>query len=126
VPFYAALVARTRLAKIQERLVSALQVGGRARLLRLPLLPVARSWRTLPPPPHPTPPHTPHTHHHPLPTARPQDLDDPANNQGWPTARVLLQLKLFTTLFPVSDKRHAVLTPVALLLGRWASAPPPP
>ncbi len=71
VPFYSALVARTRLTAIQDRLVAALQ-----------------------------------------------DLQNPANNQGWPTARVVLQLKLFTSLYPVSDKRHPVLTPVALLLGR--------
>lgn len=39
-----------------------------------------------------------------------------AGSSTWPSARVLLQLKLLTTLFPVSDKRHPVMTPAALLV----------
>lgn len=36
---------------------------------------------------------------------------------AWPGARVLLLLKLWATVFPASDRRHAVLTPAALLAG---------
>ena len=37
---------------------------------------------------------------------------------GWFGPRQLLQLRLFSCLFPVSDKRHPVVTPVTLLLGK--------
>lgn len=37
----------------------------------------------------------------------------------WPGARAVLQLKLFSLLFPTSDRRHPVLTPAALLVGEW-------
>ncbi|KAK9839415.1 hypothetical protein WJX81_000656 [Elliptochloris bilobata] len=36
---------------------------------------------------------------------------------AWPGARGLLLLKLWATLFPASDRRHAVLTPAALVAG---------
>ncbi len=36
---------------------------------------------------------------------------------AWPPPRALLLLKLWATVFPASDRRHAVLTPAALLLG---------
>ena len=35
----------------------------------------------------------------------------------WPGARQLLLLKLWSTVFPASDRRHPVLTPAALLVG---------
>lgn len=38
---------------------------------------------------------------------------------GWPGARQLLQLRLFSCLFPTSDKRHPVTSPLALLLGKY-------
>lgn len=38
---------------------------------------------------------------------------------GWPGARQLLQLRLFSCLFPTSDKRHPVTTPLALLMGKY-------
>ena len=42
-----------------------------------------------------------------------------STDQGsaWPGARGLLLLNLWATLFPASDRRHAVLTPAALILG---------
>ena len=36
---------------------------------------------------------------------------------AWPPPRALLLRKLWATVFPASDRRHAVLTPAALLLG---------
>lgn len=44
--------------------------------------------------------------------------------RGWPGGRGLLQLRLFGCLFPTSDRRHAVTTPLALLLGRYLAACP--
>lgn len=38
---------------------------------------------------------------------------------GWPGGRQLLQLRLFALLFPTSDKRHPVSTPLALLIGKY-------
>ena len=35
---------------------------------------------------------------------------------AWPAPRTLLLLKLFTILYPVSDKRHPVLTPASVLI----------
>jgi nucleolar protein 14 len=45
---------------------------------------------------------------------------------GWPGPgpRQLLQLRLFSLLFPASDRRHAVMTPLALLLGKHLSQCP--
>eukprot|EP00775_Hariotina_reticulata_P008705 gene8705-8886_t len=37
---------------------------------------------------------------------------------GWPGPRQLLQLRLFSCLFPTSDKRHPVTSPLALLMGK--------
>ena len=34
----------------------------------------------------------------------------------WPSTRALLLLKLWATLYPVSDRRHPVLTPAAILV----------
>lgn len=34
---------------------------------------------------------------------------------GWPAPRGVLLLKLWGTLFPVSDRRHPIVTPAALL-----------
>lgn len=39
----------------------------------------------------------------------------------WPGPRALTQLKLFSMLFPASDRRHPVLTPAALFIGRALS-----
>ncbi len=47
----------------------------------------------------------------------PSDPDPPT----WPGARALLQLSLFTTLFPTSDKRHPVVTPLSLLTAKYLS-----
>jgi len=38
---------------------------------------------------------------------------------GWPGPRQLLQLRLFALLFPTSDRRHPVTTPLALLMGKY-------
>lgn len=38
---------------------------------------------------------------------------------GWPGSRQLLQLRLFALLFPASDRRHPVTTPLALLMGKY-------
>lgn len=44
-------------------------------------------------------------------------LADPIQKaKAWPVPRTLALLKLFSTVFPVSDKRHAVLTPASLLI----------
>jgi nucleolar protein 14 len=43
---------------------------------------------------------------------------------GWPGPRQLLQLRLFALLFPASDRRHPVMTPLALLLGKHLSQCP--
>ena len=38
---------------------------------------------------------------------------------GWPEVRTLLLLKLWAVLFPASDRKHAVLSPAALLIGSY-------
>jgi nucleolar protein 14 len=43
---------------------------------------------------------------------------------GWPGSRQLLQLRLFALLFPTSDRRHPVTTPLALLTGKYLSQCP--
>lgn len=43
---------------------------------------------------------------------------------GWPGPRQLLQLRLFALLFPTSDRRHPVTTPLALLIGKHLSQCP--
>jgi hypothetical protein len=43
---------------------------------------------------------------------------------GWPSVRVLLQLWLFTTLFPLSDNQHPVGIPFSLLIGLLLSSCP--
>jgi len=44
-------------------------------------------------------------------------LADPIQKaRAWPVPRTLALLKLFATVFPVSDKRHAVFTPASLLV----------
>ena len=40
---------------------------------------------------------------------------------AWPGPRALMQLKLFSTLFPLSDRRHPVTTPALLFVGRALS-----
>ena len=45
----------------------------------------------------------------------------PAPSSPWPGPRALMQLKLFSTLFPSSDRRHPVTTPAMLLIGRALS-----
>ena len=45
-----------------------------------------------------------------------QRLKDPVlRATAWPAPKTLLLLKLFTAVYPVSDKRHPVLTPTSLL-----------
>lgn len=48
-----------------------------------------------------------------------------ANDYGWPAPRVVLQLQLFAALFPLSDRRHPVATPLALLTGAYLALCPP-
>lgn len=48
-------------------------------------------------------------------------LAEAPQESSWPPPRALLQLKLFLTLYPLSDKRHPVLTPVSLFIGRALS-----
>jgi nucleolar protein 14 len=43
---------------------------------------------------------------------------------GWPGPRQLLQLRLFALLFPTSDRRHPVTTPLSLLIGKHLSQCP--
>ena len=43
-------------------------------------------------------------------------LKDPVlRATAWPAPKIMMLLKLLTTVYPVSDKRHPVLTPVSLL-----------
>jgi nucleolar protein 14 len=44
-----------------------------------------------------------------------------SSKSPWPSTRTLLQIKLLTTLFPVSDRRHPVITPASLLVGYASS-----
>ena len=44
-----------------------------------------------------------------------------AATSAWPGPRALMQLKLFSTLFPLSDRRHPVTTPSLLFVGRALS-----
>lgn len=39
-----------------------------------------------------------------------------SDKSPWPTTRALLLLKLWAVLYPVSDRRHPVLTPAAILV----------
>jgi nucleolar protein 14 len=46
-----------------------------------------------------------------------QRLKDPVMRaSAWPAPKTLLLLKLLTTVYPVSDKKHPVLTPASLLV----------
>ncbi|CAI7741106.1 unnamed protein product [Closterium sp. NIES-54] len=47
-----------------------------------------------------------------------------AGEPAWPTARTLLLLRLWALIFPSSDFRHPVMTPVSLLLGQFLSCCP--
>lgn len=51
----------------------------------------------------------------------PSSNSSSSSSSPWPTIRTLLQLKLLTTLFPVSDRRHPVITPAALLVCKYLS-----
>ena len=111
VPFYAATVARARLSRLNERLTSAL--SGSA----LPSVP-APSRKHLPPTPKSQPAMTAGSAGK---AASVSASTAVALESPWPGPRALLQLKLFATLFPTSDRRHPVLTPAALYVGRALS-----
>ncbi|GLI63095.1 hypothetical protein VaNZ11_005999, partial [Volvox africanus] len=89
VPYYAATVARARVGRMAEQLTVALAALGGVAAREAAGAAVA--------------------------TATAASI--PAS--PWPSPRVVMQLRLFTTLFPISDRRHPVLTPVALLLGKY-------
>ena len=112
VPFYAATVARARLSRLNERLTSAL--SGSA----LPSVP-APSRKHLPPTPKSQAGTT--AGGAGKAAASAPAVSTAALESPWPGPRALLQLKLFTTLFPTSDRRHPVLTPAALFVGRALS-----
>ncbi|KXZ52129.1 hypothetical protein GPECTOR_10g758 [Gonium pectorale] len=112
VPFYAATVARARLARLADNLtqalaalggegarraaeaagsMSAVVAGAGASVAGAPAQPPPGSAGSAPP------------------------------TSPWPPARAVLQLKLFAQLFPTSDRRHPVLTPAALFIGKVLS-----
>jgi nucleolar protein 14 len=41
-----------------------------------------------------------------------------SGSSGWPQPRALLQLKLFASLFPVTDRRHPVTSPLMILVAK--------
>lgn len=47
-----------------------------------------------------------------------------SQRSGWPGSRGILLLRLYSVLFPTSDRRHAVCTPLALLVGYLLSSCP--
>ncbi|KAG1671696.1 hypothetical protein FOA52_007488 [Chlamydomonas sp. UWO 241] len=119
VPYYAATVARARMQRMHDRLTAALagsapppvatakDYGGPKGKLQ----PKAASGQ------------------HPLLFSQQQGQQQQQQGQQqqqaespWPGARAILQLKLFLSLFPTSDRRHPVTTPAALLIGRALSS----
>jgi nucleolar protein 14 len=102
VPFYAAMVARTRLLRLNDRLSAS--VSGSA-----------------PPPIAPTPASSLNASKKKKVEQEVAALVTSPQESSWPPPRALLQLKLFLTLYPSSDKRHPVITPVALFIGRALS-----
>ncbi|GAX76160.1 hypothetical protein CEUSTIGMA_g3604.t1 [Chlamydomonas eustigma] len=95
VPFYAATVARTRLTRLNDHLTAAL--SGVELKKPDPKISSKHASKLL------------------------QTVATTAPGSAWPGPRALLQIKLLTTLFPTSDRRHPVLTPVVLLVGRALS-----
>ncbi|GIL50075.1 hypothetical protein Vafri_6396 [Volvox africanus] len=89
VPYYAATVARARLGRMAEQLTVALAALGGVAAREAAGVAVAAATAA----------------------------STPAS--PWPSSRVVLQLRLFLTLFPISDRRHPVLTPLALLIGKY-------
>lgn len=90
VPFYAATVARARLQKMADVLSAAL-----GNLQSAPTGQDAQAAGAGP--------------------GRP--AQDASAASPWPSSRTFFVLKLFTTLFPLTDKRHPVITPLALFVG---------
>ncbi|GIL77894.1 hypothetical protein Vretimale_6572 [Volvox reticuliferus] len=89
VPYYAATVARARLGRMVEQLTAALAALGGVTAREAAGVAVAATTAASAP-------------------ASP-----------WPSSRVVMQLRLFSMLFPISDRRHPVLTPAALLIGKF-------
>ena len=52
------------------------------------------------------------------------DEDDGDEGSAWPSTGVLLLLRALGHVFPVTDKRHYVVTPALLLLGHFVSHTP--
>ena len=107
VPFYAATVARARLTRLNDRLTAA-GAGTALPSISKKALAVPSSKQQ---------------QHRALVAGQQggnaQDLAATAGGESpWPGPRALLQLKLFSTLFPSSDRRHPVLSPACLLAGR--------
>ncbi|CAI5998190.1 unnamed protein product [Closterium sp. NIES-64] len=106
-PLFAAVCARERLARMQKRLVARLKAGG------TPLVELSASFSLF---------------------AAVCARERLARMQkrlvarlkagAWPTARTLLLLRLWALIFPSSDFRHPVMTPVSLLLGQFLSCCP--
>jgi nucleolar protein 14 len=99
VPFYAATVARARLQRMHERL-SALLAGREVPSLK-PLKEQKKKGQGQRGPV--------------------EERQACKYESAWPGPRSLLQLKLMTTLFPSSDRRHPVTTPTLLLTARALS-----
>lgn len=53
-----------------------------------------------------------------------EDVDDDGDLSAWPTIGTLLLLRVVGHLFPVTDLRHTIVTPVMLLLGQMLSQTP--
>ena len=52
------------------------------------------------------------------------DDEDDENLSAWPTIGAILLLRVVGHLFPVTDRRHTIVTPVVLLLGQMLSQTP--
>eukprot|EP01018_Ginkgo_biloba_P000384 Gb_34026 [translate_table: standard] len=48
-----------------------------------------------------------------------EDLKNPEKNSSWPSLKTLLLLRLWSLIFPSSDFRHVVMTPVVLLMSEY-------
>ncbi|CAI5949396.1 unnamed protein product [Closterium sp. NIES-65] len=108
-PLFAAVCARERLARMQKRLVARLKAGG------TPLVELSASFSLFA---------AVCTRER---LARMQKrlvARLKAGEPAWPTARTLLLLRLWALIFPSSDFRHPVMTPVSLLLGQFLSCCP--
>ena len=103
VPYYAATVARARLARMADQLTSSLAglggAGARSAADAAGTISESVAGGVAPT------------------KAAAAAAAAAAPASPWASSRVFCQLQLFTLMFPTSDRRHPVLTPQALLVG---------